>query len=302
LDDIKIVLLRVNNIHSTIHSNKLPEKNNRGTTSFNQSFNLCIRNGNVHRFIESVEILIAEKQKRFSRLSSHKYRDNQNYLNRKTELNDVILDEIVSIDEVGNDRPYVYDLTIQGTRIFQTFTGLVINDTFHLSGISEKSNVTRGVPRLNEILHLSKALKSPSLTVYLAERDRENREAADVIRKALMRTRVRDVVKTAKIMYDPSLYTEILAENPTPVKHWKLQLEINPEEMHERGITMEDLHIAISKGLGGKLESVQVSTTDTNADKLLVDLYLLTNGEVAHDESGDAIRLLRDLETLVTDF
>lgn len=301
LDDIKVVLLRVNDIHSTIHSNKLPEKNNRGTTSFNQSFTMCIRNGNVHRFIESVEILIAEKQKRFSGLSSHKYRDNQNYLNRKTDLNDVILDEIVSIDEVENDRPYVYDLTIQGTRIFQTFTGLVINDTFHLSGISEKSNVTRGVPRLNEILHLSKALKSPSLTVYLAERDRENREAADVIRKALMRTRVRDVVKTAKIMYDPSLYTEILAENPTPVKHWKLQLEINPEEMHERGITMEDLHIAISKGLGGKLESVQVSTTDTNADKLLVDLYLLTNGEVAHDESGDAIRLLRDLETLVTE-
>jgi len=179
-------------------------------------------------------------------------------------------------------------------------TQMTLN-TFHLSGISEKSNVTRGVPRLNEILHLSKALKSPSLTVFLAERDRENREAADNVRKALMRTRVRDVVKTARIMYDPSLFVEILAENPTPIKHWKLQLEINPEEMHERGVTMEDLHVAISKGLGGKLEDVRVSTTDTNADQLLVDLFLLTNGEVAHDETGNAIRLLRDLETLVTE-
>ena len=218
----------------------------------------------------------------------------------------VVWDEITEIVSYTPEdaKMFVYDFTVPGNQTFMTDYGVIVHNTlntFHLSGISEKSNVTRGVPRLNEILHLSKALKSPSLTVYLAERDRENREAADVIRKALMRTRVRDVVKTAKIMYDPSLYTEILAENPTPVKHWKLQLEINPEEMHERGITMEDLHIAISKGLGGKLEAVQVSTTDTNADKLLVDLYLLTNGEVAHDESGDAIRLLRDLETLVTE-
>ena len=77
---------------------------------------------------------------------------------KSKELNDVMLDDIVSIVEIPNDRPYVYDLTVEDTRIFQSFTGLALNDTFHLSGVAEKSNVTRGVPRLNEILHLSKNL------------------------------------------------------------------------------------------------------------------------------------------------
>ena len=40
-------------------------------------------------------------------------------------------------------------------------------NTFHLAGVSSKSNVTRGVPRLKELLHISKNPKNPSLTVYL---------------------------------------------------------------------------------------------------------------------------------------
>ena len=41
-------------------------------------------------------------------------------------------------------------------------TQMTLN-TFHFAGVSEKSNVTRGVPRLKEILHISKSIKKPSL-------------------------------------------------------------------------------------------------------------------------------------------
>ncbi len=36
-------------------------------------------------------------------------------------------------------------------------------NTFHFAGVSAKSNVTRGIPRLKELLHVSKNIKSPML-------------------------------------------------------------------------------------------------------------------------------------------
>ena len=53
-------------------------------------------------------------------------------------------------------------------------TQMTLN-TFHFAGVSSK-NVTLGVPRLKEIINISKKPKAPSLTVYLtgaAARDAE---------------------------------------------------------------------------------------------------------------------------------
>lgn len=83
--------------------------------------------------------------------------------------------------------------------------------------------------------------------------------------------------------------------------NWKLFMTINPEEMHERGITMEDIHISIAKGLGGKIENVDIETTDSNAGILRIVLSLYSSTYSYDDVTGDSIRLLRDLETLVTE-
>lgn len=45
-------------------------------------------------------------------------------------------------------------------------TQLTLN-TFHYSGVASKTNVTRGVPRLKELITVSKTLKTPSLTIPL---------------------------------------------------------------------------------------------------------------------------------------
>ena len=39
-------------------------------------------------------------------------------------------------------------------------------------GVASKSNVTRGVPRIEEILSLSENPKNPSCTIYLNENDK----------------------------------------------------------------------------------------------------------------------------------
>ena len=44
-------------------------------------------------------------------------------------------------------------------------TQMTLN-TFHFAGVSDK-NFTLGVPRLKEIINISKAIKTPSLKIFL---------------------------------------------------------------------------------------------------------------------------------------
>ena len=47
-------------------------------------------------------------------------------------------------------------------------TQMTLN-TFHFAGVASKTNVTLGVPRIEEILSLSTNIKQPSDTIYLKE-------------------------------------------------------------------------------------------------------------------------------------
>ena len=66
--------------------------------------------------------------------------------------------------------------TVAAQSIGEPTTQMTLN-TFHFAGVSAK-NVTLGVPRLTEIINISKNIKTPSLTVFLlgdAAKDREVR-------------------------------------------------------------------------------------------------------------------------------
>jgi len=57
-------------------------------------------------------------------------------------------------------------------------TQMTLN-TFHYAGVSAK-NVTLGVPRLKEIINVSKKPRTPSLTVYLTGAAAKDAEKAKV--------------------------------------------------------------------------------------------------------------------------
>ena len=61
-------------------------------------------------------------------------------------------------------RVYVYDLTVKETKNMCALNGIACRDTFHFAGIGSK-NVTLGIPRLQEILGVSKKPKTPLTTV-----------------------------------------------------------------------------------------------------------------------------------------
>lgn len=53
--------------------------------------------------------------------------------------------------------------------IGEPITQMTLN-TFHFAGVSAK-NVTLGVPRVKEIINVAKNVRTPSLTIYLQERE-----------------------------------------------------------------------------------------------------------------------------------
>jgi DNA-directed RNA polymerase beta' subunit len=214
---------------------------------------------------------------------------------KQAASSDVLWDEIVNI-EIYNLDPseYVYDFTVPANQTFMTDYGVIVHNTlntFHFAGVASKSNVTRGVPRIEEILSLSASLKNPSLTVFLKPEDETDREKASTIQYMLEHTRLEEIVKSIEICFDPddlntlidedkntmSQYREfetMVAEclgNPVEEEQgdkskWIIRIIMDPEVMLEKNITMDDVNFTLNNTYKDEISCVY---SDYNADKLV---------------------------------
>jgi DNA-directed RNA polymerase II subunit RPB1 len=80
-------------------------------------------------------------------------------------------------------------------------TQMTLN-TFHFAGVSSK-NVTLGVPRLKEIINVSKSIKTPSLKIFLKEECRKSNKVASQLSGEIEYCTLVDVVSSSQIYYDP---------------------------------------------------------------------------------------------------
>ena len=76
------------------------------------------------------------------------------------------LEQVVEVTAVPSSTRFVYDLTVVETKNMCTLNGIGCRDTFHFAGIGSK-NVTLGIPRLREILEVSKKPKTPLTTIEM---------------------------------------------------------------------------------------------------------------------------------------
>jgi DNA-directed RNA polymerase II subunit RPB1 len=185
---------------------------------------------------------------------------------------------------------------IAGQSIGEPTTQMTLN-TFHNSiGSGTKSNVTRGVPRIEEILRLTKNPKNPSLTVHLKPQDEESHEKAKSFANMIEHTRLYDVVKSVQICFDPNdrntnidldrvlmdqfyefedMVKECLnqtgasaaasAAEPDKSK-WIVRMEIDPEALLDKNITMDDIHFAITNSYGNE---INCAYSDFNSSNLV---------------------------------
>jgi DNA-directed RNA polymerase beta' subunit len=216
---------------------------------------------------------------------------------RNIQDENIVYDRIISIEEIPNDRPWVYDLTVENTRNFNLYSGLACRDTFHLSGYSSASTAVRGVPRLKELLHVSKNIKTPIMTIYVKPEYSQDKNKCKEIMNTIQTTHLSDIVKNSSIFYDPNdtvvsldkpfldVYNEWrqvneglcpkISNNP-----WLLRMEFDRSKMLDMEVTMID----IERVLYDRFED-QVSClfSDDNADQLVCRIRIIDDDKTVDD-------------------
>ena len=197
-------------------------------------------------------------------------------------------------------------------------TQMTLN-TFHFAGVASKSNVTRGVPRIEEILSLTENPKNPSVTIRLNKHEEELIEKAQEIKHEIEYTNLRDVTKKISIHFDPNVNSTNISEDVDLVKDflqfenivlnseentideknmskWIIRIELSRDDMLEKNVTMDDIHFAIKNCL--KTE-VQCIFSDLNSDNLIFRIRLMkhlsANKKKSLDQS-DEIHTLQHLQ------
>ena len=208
---------------------------------------------------------------------------------------------------------------IAAQSIGEPTTQMTLN-TFHFAGVASKSNVTRGVPRIEEILSLSENPKNPSCTVFLKEEDETNQETAQELMTRMEHTKLREVIDSIQICFDPDdLDTLIEEDRPTLEQYkefqnmvedciekdeeekekeepkrskWIIRMVLNGEEMLDKNITMDDIHFALKNAYKDLVSCV---FSDYNSDKLIFRIRL---GEIKKKVNENKSTLLTGLNPL----
>jgi len=318
-------ILNILGVYSKINKPKKQETNNRGSKDIKQMYNLFVRNKQAQKLAKQLNIKLDYKQENLKKILAHEFKyeycqsdtivpnevDGQIVMtprDKMTNCFDTYFDKVISIEEVPNTTNYAYDLTIADTRNFNIYNGLAQKDTFHFAGVASKSNVTRGVPRIEEILSLSSEPKNPSLTVYLKQEDETNKERAQTIMYMLEHTRLEEIVKTIEICFDPDDLNTLISEDRNTIEQyryfenmvnecadapltdenekskWILRMEMDPEVMLEKNITMDDVNFTLNSAYG---EDINCIYSDYNADKLI---FRIRMNEVIKNGSNKSIK------------
>ena len=185
---------------------------------------------------------------------------------------------------------------IAAQSIGEPSTQMTLN-TFHLAGVASKSNVTRGVPRLKELLKVTQNPKAVSLTIHLKPEFRNSKEKAREVAQDLELTLLRDMAVKTAIYYDPSDTNTVLKEDEDLLafyklfeiasttsesivpagedesvwSKWILRLELNREKMFDKNVTMEDILFVLRRLFDTNIRMVY---SDFNSQKLVMRIRL----------------------------
>ena len=204
---------------------------------------------------------------------------------------------------------------IAAQSIGEPSTQMTLN-TFHLAGVAAKSAVTRGIPRLKELLKATRNPKASSLTIHLRPEIRKSKDEARRVAQELEFTLLMDLVTVARIYFDPRDSSTVIpndqewlsfflayeglpdqsveqgsadavasSEAAGVIKRspWILRLELDRDKMFTKNITMEDIVYV----MGRRFPTIETAYTDYNADELVIRIRL----EGEQDPMDDLIML-----------
>jgi len=183
-------------------------------------------------------------------------------------------------------------------------TQMTLN-TFHQAGVASKSAVTRGVPRLRELLKVTQNPKASSLTIYMKPEYRNNKEKAREVVQDLELTVLRNITDKVAIYWDEKDETTVVEDDKELMKFyklfekgllddeevdkeslskWVLRLELNREEMFNRNISIQEVVSVIKTQFGN--EDVNIVYSDYNSNKLVMRIRIPNRADRDRDTSS----------------
>ena len=214
---------------------------------------------------------------------------------------DVVWDEIVELIYHEDPKEYVYDFTVPGNDSFMVDCNVLVHNTlntFHQAGVASKSAVTRGVPRLRELLKVTQNPKATSLTIYLKPEYRDNKDRAREVVQDLELTLLSNITNKVGIYWDKKDATTIIPEDRELMKFyslfeaqeekedkqskWVLRLELNREEMFNRNISIQEVVSVIKR----QFEDIKIVYSDYNSDKLVMRIRLPNKNEKSEKDTA----------------
>ena len=204
---------------------------------------------------------------------------------------------------------------IAAQSIGEPSTQMTLN-TFHLAGVAAKSNVTRGVPRLKELLKVTQNPKATSLTIYLKPEYRSSKERAREVAQDLELTLLRDIVTKTAIYFDPKDDETVIEEDKDLINFfkafelvgvekeasessdkskWLLRMEFDREKMFNKNISMDDINFALQKQT--LVTSIQTIYSDYNSPRQIMRLRMYKDDEAVNSADGlDDLAAMKKLQ------
>ena len=239
-----------------------------------------------------------------------------NFEERNNRFKDIYFCKIISIEEVSNTTNYAYDLTVENTRNFNIYNGLCMRDTFHNAGVGAASVViTEGVPRLKEILRLSKNLKSKNMNIFLKDEYSYDKEEAKKVQTKFAFTQIKDVLESSEILYAGKTgntsnqedlefiqsykeFSELFdidniseqIESP-----WILRLKFDKESLMNKNLSIQEIQEAI-KEKSFKTDEIECIYSDDSAQDVIMRI------RIKQESTEDFLSRMKEFEKQLTEF
>jgi len=257
------------------------------------------------------------------KLKLHPYNIYVNHKLNKIAFDNIIEEILYKFNE-GFSEPGEMIGTVTAQSIGEPATQMTLN-TFHFAGVAAKSNVTRGVPRLKELLSVSKNIKNPSLSIYLKDVNENDIAKIKEIKNSITTTRIKDLVSSTSIYFDPDISdeTSIIQDNQNleiiqQNKLWKnfltsndykcssecikeenicpyiLLIEFSKKKLLDRSVDMNNINNIINDEYNkNKSDTIKciLSNDNNNNNRLLLRIRLLEG-----DSDDDDFNLLKMIE------
>jgi DNA-directed RNA polymerase II subunit RPB1 len=178
---------------------------------------------------------------------------------------------------------------IAAQSIGEPTTQLTLN-TFHSAGVASKSNVTRGVPRIEEILSLSENPKNPSLTIYMNKDEETDKESVRDKIPSIELTILKEIVDSVEICFDPDDMNTLIEQDKDIMSQY-FEFEKMVDEC------MSSTTEQMTKSLTGLSESAEEE--GAGAAAVAPQTEASATGSAPNEKSKWIIRMTMDREAML---